>query len=387
MPYHIKICSSLTEIAPDAWDALAQVQPFVRHANLLALESSHSVGKNTGWSPSHLCVFDDDRLIAAAPAYLKSHSYGEYVFDHSWANAYQAAGGAYYPKLVIGVPFTPVTGPRLLGKDLKARASLIGAIKAVCVQNGLSSAHVLFPTLADQTELEAADFLIRHDRQYWWENNNYGSFDDFLGALSSNRRKVIRRERRDVCAHVTCDMIEGNDISEEDLDHLYHFIGLTYERKWGQPYLTRAFFSQTPRENMVLGVARKDGNIVACAVHFRDGDALYGRQWGTMIDVPFLHFELCYYQAIDYAIKHRLKRVEAGTQGDHKLARGYLPKTVCSAHFLPDLSFRRAVKQFIEAEKRHIAEEISILTQDYSPFKATSCLASPDENSDPKAPD
>jgi hypothetical protein len=367
----LRLHHRLSDIPAAAWDDLFGTDnPFVTHAYLGALEDTACVGGDTGWYPQHLSVTDEDgALVAALPLYLKTHSMGEYVFDQSWARAYEQAGGRYYPRLVSCSPFTPVTGPRLAAKTAAARTAAIEGLAGLCARNQLSSAHILFPAEDEWKTYGAHGFLLRQDRQFWWHNDGFATFDDFLAALSSNRRKVIRRERRDVAACVTCRVHEGADITEAHLDHLYGFIQSTYDKKWGAPYLTRDFFSAVPRENMVLVFAYAGETPVAGAINFKSGKRLYGRQWGANVDIPFLHFEVCYYQAIDYAIRHGLHCVEAGTQGEHKLMRGYLPQAVYSAHYIADARLRRPVADYLDREREAVRQEMDYLAEEASPFK------------------
>lgn len=372
----LKIHQSLSEIKAADWDGLLNSDyPFMRHAYLLALETTGCVGGKTGWYPQHLALYEGDDLLAALPLYAKTHSMGEYVFDQGWAEAYAKAygpvGGDYYPKLVNAVPFTPVQGPRLMSRNAESAAELVQAAKDVTIQNGLSSVHGLFGDRAAQAAFEEAGFLKRLDFQYGWVNQNYADFDDFLSALSANRRKVTRRERRDVAALLRFETLTGHEITESHLDALYGFISDTYARKWGtgKPYLTREFFSEAPRDSMVLVLAFMGQECVAGAINFKSQDTLYGRQWGASVDVPFLHFEVCYYQAIDYAIAHGLKRVEAGTQGDHKLSRGYLPFEVPSFHYIVDQRLRVPVANFLRAEVEAVEQEKTRLSLEASPYR------------------
>ncbi|MEM9965334.1 MAG: GNAT family N-acetyltransferase [Asticcacaulis sp.] len=364
---------SISDIAPEVWDGLRpDDNPFTTHAYLEALELTGCVGPETGWYPHHLSLGDDNGIKGVMPLYLKTHSMGEYVFDQGWAEAYERAGGAYYPKLVSASPFTPVTGARLLSPDPEVRVALIETAKGLCQANGLSSLHVLFPTEAEWAEMGAQGWLKRMDQQFWWDNQNYRDFEDFLSALTANRRKVIRRERREINAALQMRIVTGNDITEAHLDQLYGFIENTYDRKWGQPYLTRDFFSlitERMRDQIVLVFAYDGPDAVAGAINFRSADTLYGRQWGCGREVPFLHFEVCYYQAIDYAIAHGLKRVEAGTQGMHKISRGYLPQAVYSAHFVADKALRQPVAHFLAQEQAHIIRLMRDLEAENSPFK------------------
>lgn len=363
----------INDIGEAAWDALLPDQnPFTTFAYLEALESTGCVGEESGWQPAHLALRQDDAVIGAMPLYIKYHSMGEYVFDHAWARAYEQAGGEYYPKLQSSIPFTPVTGPRLLSRDAATRAALLNAAMRVCDQNRLSSLHITFPLEEEWLTAGEQNMLLRQDQQFWFDNPGYESFGDFLAALSSNRRKVIRRERRDVRAQLSFRLITGADITEGHLDEMYAFIQNTYDRKWGQPYLTRAFFSvvtERMRDQILLVFAYDGDRAVAGAINFIGGDILYGRQWGATVDVPFLHFEVCYYQAMDYAIRHGLKRVEAGTQGEHKLMRGYLPHPVYSAHYIRDARLRRPVADYLERERVAVVEQMELMEAEASPFK------------------
>lgn len=357
-----------------AWDALAgHANPFVSHAFFSALEESGAATAVTGWRPFHLALHDDKgRLAGLMPAYLKGHSYGEYVFDHGWANAYERAGGRYYPKLQSCVPFSPVTGPRLLAGDQAAAMGLVEAAKMLVEQHGLSGFHVTF---ADQAELpvyEAQDMLIRTDQQFHWRNQGYRDFEDFLDALASRKRKAVRKERREaLAAGIEIRHLTGSDLSEAAWDAFFAFYMDTANRKWGRPYLNRHFFSLLGEKlgaRVVLMLAMRAGRAVAGALNILGDDAIYGRYWGATEHHPFLHFELCYYQAIDYAIAHRLSRVEAGAQGEHKLARGYEPVKTYSAHWLRDPGFQDAVARFLDAERRQVDAVIDYLGS-ATPFK------------------
>ncbi len=356
-----------------AWDVCAgTANPFVSHAFLSALETSGSVSKRTGWQPAPLAIDGTDGALAGVlPAYVKSHSQGEYVFDHSWADAYEHAGGRYYPKLVIAVPFSPVPGPRVLATDPMAAKGLIAAAEVLATQNGLSSVHANFIT-PDQVDLfEAGDWLIREGTQFHWANDGYTCFDDFLGALASRKRKAIRKERATAVEGLEIVHLSGSEISEAHWDAFWIFYQDTGRRKWGQPYLTRAFFSEVGRtmgDRVLLMLAMRDGRPIAGALNFIGAETLYGRYWGCIEDVPCLHFELCYYQAIDAAIARGLKTVEAGAQGEHKLARGYVPVPTWSAHFIPDPNFRRAIADFLSRERRAVERQIEFLGT-MAPFK------------------
>ena len=337
--------------------------PFISHEFLSSLEESASVGDRTGWQPRHLLAEDvTGSLVGAAPSYVKTHSRGEYVFDHGWAEAFERAGGDYYPKLQIAVPFTPVTGPRLLaapGPIADAvRGALGDALIEITTASELSSAHVTFLTEPEWRALGKRGFLQRTDQQFHWVNADYANFDDFLNHLASRKRKTIRRERKEALrAGIEVCWLTGADLTEAVWDAFFAFYMETGSRKWGRPYLTRDFFSivgQKMRDRILLVMARRAGRWIAGAINFIGDDTLYGRNWGATEHHPFLHFELCYYQAIDYAISHGLKRVEAGAQGEHKLARGYLPHTTYSAHFIADPALRRAVADFLSRERVYV---------------------------------
>ncbi len=369
--------ASIDEVSESDWDALANppeapYNPFVSHAFLSAVEKSKSVAPETGWAPMHILLESDEDIIGAAPLYAKGHSQGEYIFDHHWADAYARAGGRYYPKLLCAAPFTPVSGPRLLAKSSDARAGVAAAIISVGERMGASSAHVNFVEGNDAATLEAAGYLPRMGEQYHWFNRGYESFDDFLSALSSRKRKAVKRERRGaVDSGITIRQLIGADITERHWDAFWLFYQDTGARKWGQPYLTRTFFrliAETMRDQLVLIVAEHDGRPVAGALNLIGGDALYGRYWGCLEDHPFLHFELCYYQAIDFAIERGLSRVEAGAQGQHKIARGYEPVATYSAHWIANESFRDAIAQYLDAEREQTGMEIEAL-KDFTPFR------------------
>jgi predicted N-acyltransferase len=342
------------------------------HAFLTALEDSGSVGPATGWSPAPIVIEDSGgRLAAALPAYLKSHSQGEYVFDHAWADAWHRAGGSYYPKLQIAAPFTPATGPRLLLADKALALPLLRAAEQVCAENGLSSAHATFIAPEQVPLFERAGWLIRNDIQFHWENRGYADFDAFLAALSSRKRKDIRKERAAAQQGVEIRVLTGAEIGAADWDAFWGFYQDTGARKWGQPYLTREAFTllgERTGDSVVLILAYLDGQAVAGALNFAGPDALYGRYWGALVERPFLHFELCYYQAIDVAIARGLKRVEAGAQGGHKLARGYEPVQTWSAHWIAHPGFRSAVEEFLERERAGVAMDQNYLAA-RTPFK------------------
>lgn len=367
-----QVGSSIGALPADQWDALAGTNPFVSHAFLSAMEDSGSVGAGTGWMPAPLTIADKaGRLIAALPAYLKSHSQGEYVFDHAWADAWHRAGGSYYPKLQIAAPFTPATGPRLLLDDPLLTGPLLRAAEQLCERAGLSSAHATFITPAQLPLFEQAGWLLRSDLQFHWINRGYTSFDDFLAALASRKRKDLRKERAAAQAGVEIRALTGAALREEHWDAFWEFYQDTGARKWGQPYLTRAAFSllgERMADRIVLILAYAGGRAVAGALNFIGPDALYGRYWGGLIDKPFLHFELCYYQAIEVAIRLGLPRVEAGAQGGHKLARGYEPVETWSAHWIAHPGFREAVSDFLMRERAGTAADRNVL-ESRTPFR------------------
>ncbi len=365
-----RLASGVAALDAARWDALAGGEPFLSHAFLSALEDSGSVGPGTGWSPAPILVEDEGRLLAAAPAYLKSHSQGEYVFDHGWAEAREHAGGAYYPKLQIAVPFTPVPGRRLLGTKPQ---QLLAAAEAVTVQNDLSSAHITFIDDAGAAECQRRDWLIRDGIQYHWFNRGYSSFDDFLAALTSRRRKTLRKERATAREGLAFRTLRGPEIGAAEWDAMWAFYQNTGSRKWGRPYLTRRFFDlvgERMGDQLLLFLACRGERPIAGALNFVGPETLYGRYWGCTDEVPFLHFELCYYQAIEWAIEHHLKSVQAGAQGEHKIARGYEPVITRSAHFIPNRSFRSAVTDFVEAEQAVIASEAELLRRDV-PYRSS----------------
>ena len=357
-----RLAPSVGEIPAGEWDALdASANPFTSHAFLSALEDSGSLGGSSGWQPAPIVIDGPDgRLAAALPAYIKDHSQGEYVFDHHWADAWHRAGGRYYPKLQIAAPFTPATGPRLLTRDPALALPLLRAAESLCAAHKLSSAHATFIEPAQLPMFEAAGWLLRSDIQFHWANKAYTSFDHFLSALSSDKRKNLRKERASAQAGVTIQHLRGAEILEQHWQAFWHFYQDTGARKWGQPYLTReAFnlFSERMGDSVLLIMAFAGDEPVAGALNFIGPDALYGRYWGAAIDKPFLHFELCYYQAIDAAIALGLSRVEAGAQGGHKLARGYGPVQTWSAHYIAHAGFRAAVADFLEREREGVADQ------------------------------
>ena len=377
----VKVLSSIGEVSPAAWDACAGAEhPFTRHAFLSALEDSGSADADSGWHPRHVVIEDGlGGLVAAAPLYLKTHSYGEYVFDWGWAEAYDRAGGNYYPKLQCAVPFTPATGPRLLvaaDRPEDERDALADALAAAMIQLAeqmkLSSLHVTFPTAAESRRLAALGMMQRTGQQYHWENRDYAGFDDFLGQLASRKRKQIKKERRCIADNgLTVQTLRGADIEERHWDAFYQFYRNTTDRKWGPSYLTRDFFSllgQRLGDAVVLIFVEDGARPVAGALNLAGGDTLYGRNWGCADDYKFLHFETCYYQAIDFAIAHGLARVEAGAQGTHKIQRGYLPSATYSAHWIADPALRQPVQRFLDEERRAVAAEIAALAA-HSPYR------------------
>jgi predicted N-acyltransferase len=364
----IRVLSSIGEVSAEAWDACANpadlsYNPFVAHDFLAALEESASVSPRAGWQPQHLIAESGGEIVGAMPCYLKSHSRGEYVFDHGWAEAYERAGGSYYPKLQVAVPFTPAAGRRLLvragASDDLVRSALAQGLTALCDRRQASSAHVTFLPETEWRFLGAREFLQRTDQQFHWQNAGYESFDAFLAALASRKRKTIRRERREAtAADITIHWLTGSDLTESVWDAFFAFYMQTGSRKWGRPYLTRSFYSlvgERMRDRVLLIMAKRAGRWIAGAINFIGADTLFGRHWGATEHHPFLHFEICYYQAIAFAIERGLTRVEAGAQGEHKLARGYLPTTTYSAHFIADPALRRAVADYLKRERIYVA--------------------------------
>ena len=375
---NLHIGTEMAAIDAAEWDTLAgSANPFISHAFLQALEKGGAVGGDSGWDPMHLLLRSDDgQLLGAIPNYLKHHSYGEYIFDHGWANAFERAGGAYYPKLLAAVPFTPATGPRFLVRDNRAdlKTALAKGMETLMEKYQLSSAHINFLPSDDAHRLATAGWLDRASIQFHWHNQNYTDFDDFLDHLSSRKRKNIRKERASITkAGVTMLRLTGAAITQDHIDSFFRFYMSTINRKWGGAYLTHEVFTQlgkTMADRMLLVMAEYDGNIIGGALNFIGDDVLYGRNWGADIDIPNLHFEACYYQAIDFAIEHGLSRVEAGAQGFHKVQRGYLPVTTHSVHWIAHDGFRDAVARFLDAEKRGVEAEKNHITMT-SPFKAS----------------
>jgi hypothetical protein len=378
----LRVVDTVMDVPAAEWDHCANPDPavhnpFLAHAFLRALEEAETVGNRTGWRPQHLVLSGGDgRLLGVVPAYLKAHSQGEYVFDHGWAEAYQRAGGRYYPKLQLAVPFTPVPGRRFLaapGQGFAEReAALAAGAREVVERAGLSSWHATFTTAAEWERLGAAGYLQRTDQQYHWTNAGYGTFEDFLAALASRKRKTMRKERQTAqAAGLTIRRLSGREITEAHWDAFFEFYMDTGSRKWGRPYLNRRFFSllgQSMGERCLLLFAERNGRPIAGALNLIGGDCLYGRYWGCIEQHPCLHFELCYYQAIEIAIERKLARVEAGAQGDHKLARGYLPVATYSLHYIADPGFRLAVDRYLREERAHMAEQREMLAE-YAPFR------------------
>jgi predicted N-acyltransferase len=369
-----RVAGSVGELSAHQWNALAGGDnPFVSHEFLSALEDSGSVGPGTGWQPAPLVIEDGGRLVAALPALAKGHSHGEYVFDHAWADAWERAGGDYYPKLQIAVPFTPATGPRLLLSDERFAAPLLDFAQRVCAANRFSSAHATFIVPGQRALFEQAGWLMRSDIQFHWQNHCYASFEQFLAALSSRKRKAIRKERAEAQRGVSIERLIGTETRAEHWGAFWMFYQDTGSRKWGRPYLTRAAFDllrERLGEKIILVLAYEDGEPIAGALNFVGSEALYGRYWGCTRDKRFLHFELCYYQAIEAAIELGLGRVEAGAQGPHKLARGYEPVETVSAHWIADPGFRSAVAEFLERERAGVSIERNYLAG-RAPFKKT----------------
>ncbi|MGO4410429.1 MULTISPECIES: GNAT family N-acetyltransferase [unclassified Brevundimonas] len=410
MSFTLQVNDGVADIGRDAWDACAAPtgDPFVSYDFLHACEASGSAVPSQGWGARHLSLHDDDgAVLGVMPLYLKGNSQGEYVFDHSWADAYQRAGGRYYPKLLSAVPFTPATGPRFLikpgvtpesprglsgaaqdadgsalggpgsalrsGRDDAIRAALLQGALTLVERLGASSLHVNFPTEPEWRLMTEAGLLPRRDIQFIWRNDGYRSFDDFLAALSSNRRKTIRRERREAQAGLDIRVLSGADLTEAHWDAFFDFYMDTGDRKWGRPYLTRDFFARvgaSMADRIALVMAFRDGTPIAGALNFIGRDALYGRQWGALEEVPFLHFELCYYQAIDFAIARGLSRVEAGAQGEHKIARGYLPSPVYSAHWIADPALRDPVARYLDNERPAVEAEMAEMAETLSPYRS-----------------
>lgn len=384
--YSIRIAAGIGAFTCDEWngfagttraDTAAEYNPLVSYAFLSALEDSGCAVRRTGWQGHHLRLETaQGRLLGAVPCYLKSHSQGEYVFDHGWSDAFERAGGRYYPKLQSAVPFTPVTGPRLLvgkGEDQDAvKAGLAAGLKMVTDKLGVSSAHVTFAQESDVATLEAAGFLHRTDQQFHFFNEGFSTYDDFLATLASRKRKAMKKERREALADgISIDWLTGKDLTEKAWDDFFAFYMDTGNRKWGRPYLNRQFFSligERMADDILLVMARRNGRYIAGAINFIGSDALYGRNWGCIEDHPYLHFEVCYHQAVDFAIERKLKVVEAGAQGEHKLARGYRPVTMHSAHYISHPGLRNAVADYLRRERREV-ERMGEYLEEHTPFR------------------
>jgi uncharacterized protein len=372
--------SSLDAVSRDEWETLPGTKhgtpgynPFLNYSFLSALEQSGSATARTGWAPRHLILRDaQGTLTGAVPCFAKSHSQGEYVFDHGWANAFERAGGQYYPKLQVTIPFTPATGPRLLAIDDDAKSTLAEGLTALCAESKSSSVHVTFATETDVAFLEARGWLHRTDQQFHFINRGYADFEGFLASLASRKRKDLRKERERALENgIGVEMLRGAQITDDAMDAFFGFYIDTGNRKWGRPYLTRGFFTlimENMADDVLLIMAKRDGRYIAGAINFIGADAIYGRHWGAIEHHPFLHFEVCYYQAIDFALANGLARVEAGAQGEHKLARGYEPVTTHSAHYIQHPSLRRAVADFLEQERQEVAR-VGALLQEHTPFR------------------
>ena len=374
----VRLADGVAGIGLAAWNGCANPEgrsdphPFTRFEFFEALEASGSAGPRAGWQPAHLVLEEDGAVRGILPAYLKSHSQGEYVFDHAWADALERAGGDYYPKLQCSVPFTPVTGPRILAREGKDRQLLLKAGKAATDQLGASSLHITFLEKSQWEDAGQQDYLLRTDRQFHWRNRGYRDFDQFLGELASAKRKNLRKERSSVIeAGISFDWLTGRDITEAHWDRFFEFYMDTGSRKWGHPYLNRAFFSHigaSMADQILLIMARRGRRYIAGALNLMGEGVLYGRNWGALEYVPFLHFETCYYQAIDFAIARGLSKVEAGAQGEHKLLRGYMPEETFSAHYIAHKGLRRAVDQFLAQEREAVSEHIGELAR-HGPFR------------------
>ena len=375
----IELVSNLINIDKNQWNRLnVTSHPFTSYEFLTSLELSHSVCKKTGWTPQHIVIKDDkNTLIGALPNYLKMHSYGEYIFDHSWANAFENAGGQYYPKLLSAIPFTPATGPRFLIRDDnvdkdKIFELLVNTIENLVKDNNLSSAHINFLSKDISIKLNHKNWIERKGLQFHWHNKEYKTFNDFLEKLKSKKRKAIKKERKKIFNfNIKIERITGNDLTDKMWDSFYEFYLNTIDKKWGGAYLTKNFFyliNQNMKDRVLLVIAKQHDKIVAAALNFIGDDTLYGRNWGSIVDIPFLHFELCYYQAIEFAIERKIKKVEAGAQGDHKIQRGYIATSTYSCHYINNPSFTDAVKNFVKMEAKEINKQIEIINQLGSPY-------------------
>ncbi|MCC3860482.1 GNAT family N-acetyltransferase [Pseudemcibacter aquimaris] len=370
-----RVFDKITDIPQGQWDRCNYTNnPFSSYGFLSALEESGCVNANTGWHPQHIAIIDDDEIVGVLPQYLKSHSQGEYVFDHGWANAYEQAGGHYYPKMQSSIPFSPVNGPKLLSPIADVRQQLLHAAISHTEELGISGLHFTFITDDEATVMTSQELLLRQDQQFHWFNDNYKTFDHFLNTLSSRKRKNIKKERETALSNdIEIEWLNGKDIKEVHWDHYYEFYINTSNRKWGRPYLNRAFFSilsENIPNDILLIMAKRDGRYIAGALNLIGPDTLYGRYWGSTEYHKCLHFELCYYQAIDFAIEQKLKKVEAGAQGDHKIARGYIPIATNSAHWITNPSFKDAIKKFLAQERKAVKREIDYLSG-FTPYKNT----------------
>ena len=375
----IELVSNLINVDKNQWNRLnVTSHPFTSYEFLTSLELSHSVCQKTGWTPQHIVIKDNKNiLIGALPNYLKMHSYGEYIFDHSWANAFENAGGQYYPKLLSAIPFTPATGPRFLIRDDnvdkdKIFELLINTIENLVKNNKLSSAHINFLSEDISIKLNHKNWIERKGLQFHWHNKEYKTFNDFLEKLKSTKRKAIKKERQKIFNFdIKIERITGNDLTDEMWDSFYEFYLNTIDKKWGGAYLTKNFFyliNQNMKDKVLLVIAKQHDKIVAAALNFIGNDTLYGRNWGSLVDIPFLHFELCYYQAIEFAIERNIKKVEAGAQGDHKIQRGYIATSTYSCHYINNPSFTDAIKNFVKMEAKEINKQIEIINQLGSPY-------------------
>ncbi|MDC0548173.1 GNAT family N-acetyltransferase [Alphaproteobacteria bacterium] len=375
----IELASSLRNIDKNQWNKLNICNhPFTSYEFLNALETSNSVSTKTGWTPKHILVKSAaNDLIGASPNYLKMHSYGEYIFDHSWANAFENAGGQYYPKLLSAIPFTPATGPRILLSPQKNNNDeifklIIGTYEQLVKNNNLSSAHINFITKQLSDTLNKRNWIKREGLQFHWYNKKYQSFDDFLDELKSTKRKAIKKERKKINEYgLTIERLTGDALNVKIWDSFYEFYLSTIDKKWGGAYLTKNFFysiNQSMKNKILLVIAKKNNDIIAGALNFLGENTLYGRNWGSKLDIPFLHFELCYYQAIEYAIENKIQIVEAGAQGHHKIQRGYIATSTYSAHYIQNDSFDKAVRGFVEMEAKEVNKQIEIINQQGSPY-------------------
>lgn len=373
--FHARVLTSISEVSEQDWDGLIPCgsHPFLSWRFLNACEQSGSASAETGWNPRHIWLEDENgTALGAAPLYAKTHSQGEYVFDHGWADAMERAGLNYYPKLQCSIPFTPATGPRLLANTPKHKRALASAMIQAAGDWDMSGVHLTFLNDDDRAVLGDMGFAQREDRQFHFINNGYGDFDDFLAALASRKRKNIRKERQAAQDGIVIKRLSGDDLTQAHWDVFYQCYLDTGQRKWGRPYLTRGFFDmmqETMRDDIILVMAWMDGTPIAAALNFIGSEALYGRNWGALVHKPFLHFELCYYQAIDAALELGLPRVEAGAQGEHKLARGYEPVTTHSAHYLSHAGLRGAIDNYLAQERLAVKHEVKILAK-HTPFKS-----------------